>query len=369
MPETMYQGSKDVFLAKVRADFDVVENQALKSHKAYQQYSLIGTEPSANTIFTNVSETTDDGTRVVWRHIGVTGVQGQGKRSAGGVYPQATFIRGYETAIFDPDSQDANEFVVPEERDMKEGKQYKATLDRAKKILVKMDRTNMEDPFQVLNYAFTAAASQDPKFFVRGNNGLTGANTALAERLVSISHARADAGATQSNAVQSSGNARAFTVDAYWSSREQGATFKDDVGEDEPMFGGSVTIAIPPANGLVREAAEINGSTWEPGNAENQINVQQGLLGRMISSSSLLRAKYTSTITDTAKWFLIDEVTRDEEVGTGLVCISFVPMTTKVERQESVDSLVYKIKQSKMYGFVDWRNVLGSKGDGNAYSS
>ena len=368
-PESYNQGAKDVFLAKIRADFDAVENQALKSFSIYEQYSLIGTDPSAMTLFTNISDVSDDGSRAVWRHVGTTGVQSQGKRSAGGTYPQATFIRNYETVVLDPDEQDANEFTVPEEREMAEGRQYKNVLNRAQKILTKMDRTNIADPFEVFNYAFTAPSSYPTRLFARGNNGLDGNNTSLGERLVSIQHARADGGTTQSNAVQSAGNARAFGVDAYWAAREQGATLKDDVGEPMPLFGGMVTIVVPPANGLVRSAVEINGSTFEPGNANNQINVQKGQLGRMISSPDLLVANYDATISNTSQWFIVDETGRDPEVGTGLISISFVPMQTRVERDSATDSVKYKIKQTKLYGFVDWRNILGSKGNGAAYSA
>lgn len=367
--ETLYQGSKDVFLARVRADFDALENQALTSFKMYQTYSLMGTDPMADSLFVNVSEVTDDGDRAVWRHVATSGVEGEGTRSAGGKYPRATFIRGYETAVFDPDEQLANEFKVPEERQDKEGKKYATVLNRAQKILIKMNRTNIQDPFEVFNLAFTATASLPTRFFVRGNAGLDGNQTPLGERLVSTAHARADGGATQSNAVQSSGNARAFSDDAYFAAREQGAAFKDDVGEDSPRFGGSVTIAIAPANGLVREAMEINGSNEIVGSANNEINVHKGMFGRVISTPSMLASKYIPTVTDTSKWFLVDEVSRDPEVGTGLVCITFVPMTTKVERDNEHDSIVYKIKQTKVYGFVDWRNIIGSKGDNAAYSS
>ena len=367
-PETLYQGATDVFLAKVRADFDAMEDQALTSFEAYKTYSLMGTDPMADSLFTDVGETTEEGDRAVWRHIGTTGVEGSGKRHAGGNYPRATFLRNYETEVFDPDEQDANSFLVPDERNDKEGKKYAAILGRAKKLLIKQNRTNIQDPFEVFNLAFSAPSVQPTRLFVRGNAGLDGNKTPLNERLISIQHARADGGATQSNAIQSSGNARAFSDDAYFAAREQGATFTDDVGEDAPRFGGNTTIIIPPANGLVREAKEINESNQVVGSNNNEINVHSGMFGRVISTPSLLRSKSVSTITDTNKWFLVDETARDSETGCGLVCITFVPLTTGVNRSEDVDSVIYKIKQTKVYGFTDWRNVVGSKGNGASYS-
>lgn len=367
--ETLYQGAQDVFLTKVRADFDALENQSLTSFQMYSEYSLMGTDAMANTLFVDVSNTTDDGDRAVWRHIGTSGVEREGNRAAGGTYPRATFIRTYETEVFDPDAQIANEFYVPEERLGKEANAYTTILNRAQKLLTKMNRTNIQDPFEVFNYAFTAPGSQQERFFVRGNAGLDGNNTALGERLISTQHARADGGTTISNAVQSSGNARAFSDDAYFAAREQAATFKDDVGEDMPTMGGSVTIVIPPANGLVRLANEINQSDQKVGTANNDINVQNGMMGRMISSPSLLSSKYDSSIANTNQWFLVDEANRDPEVGAGMVCVTFVPLTTNTYRDDKTDSVVYNIKQTKVYGWVDWRNTIGAKGDGAAYSS
>lgn len=373
--ETLYQGAKDVFLAKVRADFDKVEDQALKATRALQNYSLLGTNAMGDTMFTMVSDTTDDGSRVVWRHVGVTGVKDIGTRRAGGTYPQSEFIRGYETAIFDPDNQNAGTFIIPDEREAKEGLSYKSQLNRAQKLLIEIDRINMKDPFEVFNLAFTAPSSFPTtgpgggRFWVRGNYGLDGNNTALGERLVSIQHARADGGTTQSNAVQSSGNARPFGDDAYWAAREQGATLKDDVGKEMPMFGGSLTIVVPPANSLVRLAKELDESEWVVQSMENQINIHKGQFNSIVSSPFLLAATYVSGIANTNQWFLVDNSTRDTDTGVGLICISFVPLQTDVVRDGSTDSVQYKLKQCKSYGFTDWRNVLASKGDSAAYSS
>jgi len=369
LTEVLYQGSKDVFLAKVRADFEALENQALTSFKMYSEYSLMGTAPMADTLFTNISEVTDDGDRAVWRHIGTAGVEAEGGRVAGGVYPRANFIRTYETEVFDPDNQIANEFYVPEERLAKEGNQYATILNRAEKLLVKMNRTNIQDPFEVFNLAFTAPASMPDRFFVRGNAGLDGNRTALGERLISTQHALANGATTISNAVQASGNARAFSDDAYYAAREQAAAFKDDVNEDMPTLGGTVTIMVPPSNGLVRLANEINQSTDKVGTANNDINVNKGLMGRMISSPSLLRSKYVSGVANTSAWFLIDESNRDPQTGSGFLCISFVPLTTNTYKDDKTDSIVYNIKQTKVYGWTDWRNTLGSLGTNTAYSS
>lgn len=367
--EILNQGSKDVFLSKVRAEFDEIENQTLKSLAALKQFSIAGSEASAMPLFTEVSDTEMEGERYVWRHIGVAGMQQLGTRKSGGQYPEATFIRGYETAVYDPDIQPAAKFVVAEERAGKEAVIYRPALDRAQKLLAEIDRQNIADPLEVFNFAFTAAASQSVRFFVRGNMGLDGNNTALAERLVSTQHARADGGATQSNASNTSGLSNVLSDTVFYTAREQAATFKDDVGKPMPMMGGKVALVIPPANGLPRLAAELTGSEYKIDTANNNINVNFGALGRYISSPYLLASYYQPSIANTAQWFMVDDATRDAKTGTGLIKIQFVALQTRVEREQGTDSMVYKVKEEYVYGFVDWRNVIGSNGLGTSYTS
>lgn len=372
MIEPLYQGNKDVFLVGVRAAFDSIEDQALKATRALKDWSLLGVSDSnLKTLFTQVSNITRDGDRAVWRDVGTTGVQSLGTRAAGGVYPEAQFIRTYETAVYDPNSQIAGEFIVPEERDVKEAKMYKEVLNRAQKLLYEIDRQNIADIFELFNQAFTSPASYpaNGRFFAKGNRGLDGNATALNEVLISIQHARADAGTTISNAVQSAGNAAAFSDPIYYAAKEQGATLLDDIGKPMPMFGGHTTMICPPANGLVRLAREINGSEWKTQVADNDINALQGMLNDVKSSPYLLQSYYTATTSNKFAWFLVDDTVRDPSVGTGFVQVAFVPLQTRTERRQEIDSLVYKVKEEYSYGWVDWRNIMGSKGNGAAYSN
>lgn len=367
--EILNGGSKDVFLAKVRAEFDVVENNTLKSLSALKQFSIAGSDPLADPLFTTVSETTNDGDRYVWRHIQAAGAKQLGTRKSGGQYPEAEWIRGYETAVYDPDVQIAGKFQVAEERQGKEAVMYRPAINRAQKLLAEIDRTNIADPLEVFNLAFTAPASYPVRFFARGNMGLDGNNTALAERLISTVHARADGGATQSNAFNVSGNAVPLSDTYFFSAREQAATFKDELGKPMPMMGGKVALVIPPANGLIRLAAELTGSDYKIDSANNNINVNKGALGRYISSPYLLSSYYVAGVANTAQWFMVDESTRDSETGTGLIKIEFVALETRTEREQGTDSIVYKVKEEMCYGFTDWRNIIGSNGSGAAYTS
>lgn len=373
MAEVLYQGSKDVFLAKVRAAFDAVEDQALKGYNAIKEYSLVGSDPMADTLFTEVSNVTSEGDRAVWRGISVAGVQNLGNRSAGGVYPDATFIRGWETVVYDPDNQVAGKFTVPEERDVKEAAQYRSVLNRAQKLLYEISRVSIADLWEVFNLGFSAPSAYPSRFFGKGAGGsaATGNPTTITNPLISTLQARADGGTAQSNAILTSGssNMAPFSDTNFWAAREQGAAFKDDVGKPFPLFGGRLTCIVAPANNNVRLAMELAGSEWKTGVANNDINIHYGQLASVKSTPYLLNSYYLSTVANNKQWFLVDENVRDPQTGTGLVGINFVPLETRVERDLYTDSVMYKVKWERAQGWTDWRNVVGSKGDSTSYTS
>jgi hypothetical protein len=364
--ETFYQGANDVFLEGVRAEFDAVEEQSERSVEALRINGLLESETTPLGIFTDVNAENE----AVWRYITTTGVQSLQTRSAGGTYPEGKFIRGYETDVFDPDLQDAIQIIVPEERQEKEAPEYKMALNRAQKELNEIHRKNIADPMDVFNYGFTAPSSYANGHFVaKGDQGLDGNLTALGERLISTVHARADAGTTLSNAVNVSGNSATFSDTNYYAGLELAQGVKDDVGKPMPMLSGTKCILVPPATGLVRTAKELNISEWKVGTTNNEENVNKGTFTDIISSPYLLASYNSPTITSTTQWFVVDTSTRERQVGTGLVRVTFVPTDSRVERLLPNDAIVYKVKQSYSYVWVDWRNVIGSNGLGTAYSS
>lgn len=325
-------------------------------------------------MFTEVSNITDDGNRAVWRNIGTTGLERLSNRVPGAVYPEGQFYRGWETVVIDPALQDATEFTVPEERMDAEGKKYKTALNRAQKTVIAARRKNIGDPFDIFNQAFIVPASYvNTRFVGKGNQGLDGNFTALNERLVSITHKIASTNAATSpalsNCVVNSGNHAAFGDTYYYAALEQATSFVDDVGQPMPMFGGSITIIVPNANGLVRTAKELNMSEWKVGTANNEVNVLNGTLTKIVSSPFLTNSiNYTAANTQNKKWFLVDTASQDPEIGTGLVRVCFTPTNSRVERREALDSIVYKLKQSYSYAICDWRNIIGSLGDASVAS-
>ena len=374
MVEQYWQGSKDVFLAGIRAKFDAVEDQAAKSLKALQDYSLVGSSGSTTGLFTKVSNITADGDRAVWRHIGVAGINGTGlgglgRRKAGTSYPNGEYIRGYETAVYNPDDQFALEIVVPDERNSSEEAAYKFAIARAEKLMQGIVRQNIGDLFEIWNLAWTVPTSYPDNFFAKGNQGLDQNLTALNEYFISTQHALANGATTISNAIVQASVMAPFSDTAYYTAKEQGATFVDDVNKQMPMFGGKTTAVVPPSNGLVRLAMEINKSEWKTKVSDNDINVMEGLLNDVKSSPYLLSSAYLASTSYKFAWYLVDETVRDPEVGTGLVQVVFTPLSSDVERRQSIDSVAYKVKEMYMHGWVDWRNVLGSKGDSSTWTN
>jgi len=369
--EQFYQGAKDVFLVGVRADFNAVSDQAVKAVSSLESNGLLKSDVNTDGLFTQVSNITTDGNMAVWRNTSITGISGLGTRTAGGQYPTAQFVRGWETVATDPNLQDASEIPVPEERSDAESSMYREALNRAQKLVIEARRKNIGDPFDVFNLAFTAPASfPTTKFVGKGNQGLDGNFTALNEKLITTTHKIASTNAAPSaggsNLVANGANYAAFNDTYYYAALEQSAAFVDDVGKPMPMFGGAITIVVPNANSLVRTAREINQSEWKVGVTNNEVNVLQGTLTRIVSSPYLTNSiNYGSTAnSQNAKWFIVDTATQDPQTGTGLVRVCFVPTNSRVERKQEVDAIVFKLKQSYSYVFVDWRNVLGSLGTG-----
>lgn len=369
------QGSLDVFLVGVMGDIDAVTDQSRQSLKALMDYSMLGADNKVGGVFVNVASATDDGMRAVWRHTGTTALTGPiGNRSSKDRYPDATYIRTWLTSMFDPDLQLAEQLVEAEERLAKEDRVYKSYINRSSKLYEKFARQNILDLFEQFNYAFTVPASYpNPLFFGKGTQGLAGiegTGTALNERLISTQHALAQSGlATQSNAVQTGGNAAPFSVQAYNQALEQGGATVDDVGEPMPMFGGQKDIMTPNKNGQVATIKTINESQWAPKTGNNDINVYEGSFERIVTGPYLGTSYYAPTITNPTMWQVLDRGNIDPEVGTGFVRVEFWGMDSKVERVNEIDSIAFKMKEEYAYGWTDWRNVIGSNGSGNAYSS
>ena len=156
-------------------------------------------------------------------------------------------------------------------------------------------------------------------------------------------------------------------TDTYYTAKVACGGFKDDVGKPYPTMGGKADIVCGLDN--VKAAKQLNDSEWEIDVAENQVNIHKGSFNRIITSPYLNESYYDATnINNEDQWHLVDTSNRDTETGTGIVCINFWPLETKVARVEERDSISYTVKQNKTYGYTEWRNVYSSKGDGQEYA-
>jgi hypothetical protein len=130
-----------------------------------------------------------------------------------------------------------------------------------------------------------------------------------------------------------------------------------------------VTTIVPPANGLVQTAKQLNESEWQIGTANNEVNVFNNTMQKIISSPFLINSvNYSTANTQNKKWALVDNAFTDPKVGTGLVRVVFVPTQSFVFRSPEMNALVYQAKQSYSYAWTDWRNILASLGDNSALS-
>ena len=372
MADNLFLGARDAFLVKFRADYDAVSEQGDLTLQALENANLVGSNPDLGPLFLEVSNTTEEGDRAVWRYTYTTMVTSIPTRHAGAQYEMTDFAKGYETAVYDPDNQLAPAITVPEERQMKESSKYTKALDRAKKLQQALYYANKNDPFEVFNFSFTAPASYPAaalnRFFAKGNYD------ALNEPLISTLHASKIYASTQSNAVRdTSNNALAFGDTAFWTARQQAYTFKDDVGRNMPMLQGKIKFVAPNASSIIRTAAELNMSDWKIGTSDNEINIHQNEQAVTYSNPILLQSQYSSSLGSTpnsySPWWMIDNQVRDTEIGSGFVKITFVPYSAKIEWEQSIDSAVYKVKEEFVYGWCLWQTAVGSPGNGASYTS
>lgn len=373
MADSLFVGALDAFLVKVRADYDAVSDQGDMTLAAIEQANLVGSNPMLAPLFVEISNVTPDGDRAVWRHTYTTAVQQMGLRHAGGAYSQTQFIKGYETEVFDPDNQVADSIPVPEERQNKEGNQYAFALDRAKKLQQKIQYINWNDPFEVFNFSFTATnsfpAAATNRFFGRGNKD------GLNEPLISTLHARKDGGPAQSNVVRNGNLSMPFGDTAFWQTRQQAYAVKDDVGQNFPTLQGKIDFIAPNTQSIIRTARELDWSEWKIATGDNTINIHQNEQGTLYSNPVLLSSQYSASLGSSqsptygvAPWWMVDKQVKDVNLNAGLVKIVFVPLSSKIEWEQSIDSVVYKVKEEFIYGWTMWQTIFGSPGDNTSYT-
>jgi len=344
----------DIFLQGLYPDFEAIEDQGQQSIEQLKKAFIVGTDPNLPTLFTQKSYENQQIARFVY----ITGVGALGKRNVGGPYPEVEQgKRGYITQVeFDPADEDAGQISIPDEFRDRLNPAVRDKIATAQQLMNRAIREIWKGYFSLLEYAFTPP-SQYPKYlFARGNSADNPAG-ALNKPLMSSLHPLVNSSATGVNVLTDS---PALSEEALWRAFALGGNIVDDWNEKMPIgFGLGFTLIIPNDAEMVPIALQLVGAEKQPFTADNNVNLIKGIMGNVIVSQYLTGKK----------WFIVPNKERHPLYGTGLIDVTFVPLTAKgPEVNNDLDSIVWKLKYQKRWGWLDFRYVLGSRGDGVAYN-
>ena len=349
----MFGSDLDIFLKGLYPDFAEIEDQGQESINRLKEAHIADTSVDVSPLFLVKDYSNTQKATFAY----VTGADSLQKRSVGGLYPEVSRgKRGYLTITeFDPDDEDAGKISIEDEWKDRLNPKVVEAVGNAKQLMNRAIREIYKAYFDIFEYAFTAPSSYPSHLFARGNSSDNPAG-ALTQPLMSSHHALVNTSTTGVNVLTDS---PALSESALWQAIQLGGEMVDDWGEIMPIgFGKGFTLVIPNDKDMVPLALQLVGADKEPYTADNNINLFKGILGNVLVSP------YISG----SKWFVISN-DRHPIYGTGLLDVTFVPLTTKGPiYDDSVDAVVWKLKYEKRLGWVDFRYIIGSKGDGSTYS-
>lgn len=168
-----------------------------------------------------------------------------------------------------------------------------------------------------------------------------------AKPLISTTHPRSDGGSSQSNA---SATGITLTEENYETLRIQARQQLDDKGMRIQTMPNTVVVPVD----LEKDAEIITSSTMRPGSADNDVNIYKG-------KYKVIAWEYL-TLNNTM-WFLIDS--RQAEL------LWFWRIRPEFKQDNAFDTgqALFKTRTRFSNGWADWRGIVGSKGDGQAYAS
>lgn len=351
-----YGTSQSIFLKGVYKDLAVLEDQSMSQLSALRSYKLVDTDPNVDSLFTKLTYHNQEQVEFIY----TTAMKPIGKRRPGQNYPETNDLVGYRTRV-SAGSQFSGKAKLEEEFAQRTNPAYSNFIDKSAKLLRALQNKIIEQYWAVFNNAFTAPSSQNrDDLFNQGN--VDGLNVPL----ISTQHPRVDGGASQANTFTGANAQLAFSDSALWSAKTVMAQLLDDVGNPYPTMGGRFAIVVPPSGTAVRIAIEIAMGEWKHNSTTRDVNVFEGLIATVYTSPYLLSVHGGS---DTA-WFLVDLENRSSRYGTGLCVVELLPIQTKVKSPAETDNDVYEysVKYESKAGWLEWRNVFGSKGDGSTYT-
>lgn len=354
MPPTSYGTDLDIFLQGLYPDFEAIEDQGQQSIEQLKKAFIVNTDPNLPALFTQKNYENQQIARFVY----ITGVGKLGKRNVGGPYPEVEQgKRGFITQVeFDPNDEDAGMISIPDEYRDRLNPQVRDRIATAQSLMNRALREIWKGYFDMLEYAFTQPSNYPRHLFARGNSA-DNPTGALNNPLMSSHHPLVNSSAEGVNVLT---NSLPLSEEALWKMFELGGNIVDDWNEKMPIgFGLGFTLIIPNDAEMVPIALQLIGAEKQPFTADNNVNLIKGILGNVIISNYLTGKK----------WFVVPNKDRHSLYGTGLLDVSFVPLTAKgPEVNNDLDSIVWKLKYQKRWGWIEWRYIIGSKGDNSNYT-
>ncbi len=214
---------------------------------------------------------------------------------------------------------------------------YQAQLDEFFDLGVGSKETVDKTAFDVFNYAFTAQSSLPSNIFGYGDG----------KPMCSTLHPRKDGGAAQSNA---SATGLTLTDDNVETLRIQLLRAKDDRGK--PISGGSGKLIMLVPEELAKTAKVIAQTDRKVETANNNINVYDGIFTVVVSK----------LLTSPTAWFLIDPKLAKLKI------VEHEMSKTHTHTDPHTLTQHFYIYDWFAMAWCDWRGIVGSKGDGGAYS-
>lgn len=174
------------------------------------------------------------------------------------------------------------------------------------------------------------------------------------KNLFSVGHTRADGGTAQSN---TSASSLAFSEANLWTGIIALQNQLDDRGETIDLD--ATRLIIPKGTANFKLAQIVLKSDLRPTTADNDYNIYKGLLE--LVGLRYLGAAATGTAAHDAYWYLQD--------GTNHGLLWQWGEKPSIEKDESAgfmnDVVYYKIRYERARGWVDWRGMWASIGDGS----
>lgn len=248
-----------------------------------------------------------------------------------------------QTAELGPlDYEDPNQMYKTNYSHLKYTKGFKVSQE-----LLEDDQHNI---IRAMPAALGKAAKRTQEYYAASvlNNGFNTSYTSYGDNkpLFSTLHPRADGGTAQSNA---SSTGLTLTEGNLETQMTQGRKLLDDKGQRIVLRYNRLIVPVD----LEKTAMIITNSTLRPGTANNDVNVY----------SNRFQVMAWEYLTSATAWFLQDA--RNHL----LTWYWRIRPEFKQDNSFGTDALLYKVRMRFSTGWSDYRGMMGSKGDGAAYSS